>query len=76
MLEMIRERVTASVLLQRRVPVSGRLGVDVVARRPPHRDGTITWVYTYDAGLDPDDPAVQEAARAGVQAVVDELGLI
>jgi hypothetical protein len=76
MLEMIRERVTASVLLQRRVLVSGRLGVDVVARRPPHRDGEVTWVYTYDTGLDPEDPAVQEAARAGLQAAVDDLGLI
>ena len=28
-----------------------------------------------DAGLDPDDPVVREAAEAGVRSAADELGL-
>lgn len=74
LLQMIRERVTASVLLQRRVPVTGRQGLTVVARRSPHRDGEITWTYELDAGLDPDDPLVREAAESGLRAAQDELG--
>jgi hypothetical protein len=74
LLPMVRERVTASVLLQRRVPVSGRLGVLVVARRPPRGRGEITWAVEYDAGLDPDDPMVAWAAADGLRTTQDELG--
>ena len=74
LLPMVRERVTASVLLQRRVPVLGRLGVLVVARRPPRGRGDITWAVEYDAGLDPDDPLVAQVAADGVRAAQDELG--
>jgi hypothetical protein len=74
LLEMVRERVTASVLLQRRVAVSGRTGLLVVARRPPRGRGEITWTYELDAGLDPDDPAVREAADRGLRAAQEELG--
>ena len=35
LLELVRERVTASVVLQRHVPVSGRRGLRVIARRAP-----------------------------------------
>jgi hypothetical protein len=74
LLAMIRERVTASVLLQRRVPVSGRKGVLVIARRPPRGRGEITWALEFDPGVDPDDPLVREAAAAGLRTVQDELG--
>jgi hypothetical protein len=74
LLQLVRERVTASVLLQRRVVVSGRSGLLVIARRPPRGRGAITWAYELDAGVDPDDPAVQQAAAAGLRAAQDELG--
>ena len=38
LLELVRERVTASVVLQRHVPVDGRRGVRVIARRAPAAD--------------------------------------
>jgi hypothetical protein len=74
LLPMVRERVTASVLLQRRVVVTGKKGLRVVARRPPRGRGTTTWAYTFDPGVNPEDPAVQRAAAEGLRAAQDELG--
>jgi hypothetical protein len=74
LLQMIRERVTASVLLQRRVVVSGRGGLLVIARRPPRGRGEVSWAWEFDAGVDPDDPVVQELAAQGLRAAQEELG--
>jgi hypothetical protein len=75
LLELIRERVTASVVLQRHVAVEGRKGLFVIARRAPRGDGEIAWAYEFDAGVDPEDPAVMAAARRGLDAAAEELGL-
>ena len=75
LLELIRERVTASVVLQRRVPISGKRGLSVVARRAPHGDGEVTWAYEFDPDVDPEDPGVMEAAQRGLEAARAELGL-
>jgi hypothetical protein len=75
LLPMVRERVTASVVLQRRVVVRGRQGLFVVARRSPNGDGAITWAYELDTGLDPDDPEVRRLAELGLRAAAEELGL-
>ncbi len=75
LLQLVRERVTASVVLQRRVVVTASAGLQVVARRPPRGTGAITWAYDLDPGVDPDDPAVREAARLGLLAALEELGL-
>jgi hypothetical protein len=75
LLPMVRERVTASVVLQRRVIVRGKQGLFVVARRAPNGDGAITWAYELDAGLDPDDPEVRRLADLGLRAAAEELGL-
>ncbi len=74
LLPMVRERVTASVLLQRRVIVRGRKGLRVVARRAPRGSGEISWAYELDPDVDPDDPDVAEAAAAGLRAAKEELG--
>ncbi len=74
LLPMIRERVTASVLLQRRVDVLGRKGLRVVARRAPHGDGEVIWAYELDPGVDPGNPDVAAAAAAGLRAAQRELG--
>ena len=74
LLQLVRERVTASVVLQRRVPVRGRLGLTVIARRSPV-GGPVAWMHAYDAGLDPADPevaAVADRALAQAQAEVGE----
>jgi len=75
LLELVRERVTASVVLQRRVTVAGKRGLSVIARRPPRGRGEVTWAYEFDAGVDPDDPAVMAAAERGLATAREELGL-
>ena len=75
LLAFVRERVTASVVLQRRVVVRDRLGLLVVARRAPNGTGDLTWAYELDAGLDPDDPEVRAMADRGDRAAAEELGL-
>jgi hypothetical protein len=75
LLELVRERVTASVLLVRHVPIDGRRGVRVIARRPPAGDRALRWVYEFDEGIDPDDPAVRLAAETALAAARDEVGL-
>jgi len=74
LLQLIRERVTASIVLQRRVPVRDRLGLSVIGRRSPV-GGPVTWMHAYDRGLDPDDPevvAVADLALAQAQAEVGD----
>ena len=73
--ELVRERVTASVVLQRHVTVSGRRGLRVIARRAPSGKGRIQWVYEYDEGVDPDDPAVREVARETLEVMRRDVGL-
>lgn len=75
LVQLIRERVTASVLYQRHVPLDGRRGVRVIARRAPGRAAEITWVYEYDEGIDADDPVVRLAAAQALEAARDEVGL-
>jgi hypothetical protein len=74
LLAMVRERVTASVLLQRRVLLGGGKGVLVVARRSPRGRREVTWALEFDAGVNPADPAVRQAADAALRSVQDELG--
>jgi hypothetical protein len=74
LLELVRERVTASVVLQRHVAIEGRRGVRVIARRAPRGDRPLSWLYEYDEGIDPDDPLVQLAAGEALAAARDEVG--
>ena len=76
LLQLIRERVTASVVLQRGRLVEGRRGLKVIGRRSP-AGGPITWMHEYDDGIDPDDPevaALAEALLSEAQADVGEQG--
>lgn len=74
LLELVRERVTASVALQRHVPISGRRGVRVIARRAPRGTRELTWFFEYDAGIDPADPFVDQAAQEALAAAREEVG--
>ena len=74
LLQLVRERVTASIVLQRRVPVRGKQGLNIIGRRSPS-GGPVTWMHAYDRGLDPDDPevvAVADRALVEAQAEVGE----
>ncbi|MGH3358974.1 MAG: hypothetical protein ACRDO7_09220 [Nocardioidaceae bacterium] len=75
LLELVRERVTASILLTRNVPVEGTRGIKVVARRSPLRHGEVQFSFWLADGIDPDDQAVREASRRGVAEAREELGL-
>ena len=71
LLQLIRERVTASVVLQRGYLMDGKAGFKVIGRRSP-TGGPIAWMHEYDAGIDPESPEVREAAaEALVRARAD-----
>lgn len=73
LLQLVRERVTNSVVLQRRVTVRGRQGFSVIARRNP-AGGPIAWMHEYDAGVDPDDPEVARLADSALTEARAEVG--
>jgi hypothetical protein len=73
LMELVRERVTASVVLQRRVSVHGRRGFAVIARRNP-AGGPLRWMHEYDEGVDPADPEVARLAEAALRAARAEIG--
>jgi hypothetical protein len=72
---LLRERVSASVVLQRRVPLEKKRGLTVIARRPPS-GGAVTWAYQLDPGVDPADPAVAAAAEEALRDAQESLGLL
>jgi hypothetical protein len=74
LLELVRERVTSTVVLQRHVPLRGSRGVRVIARRAATRDRALTWLFEYDEGIDPDDPFVEHAAQEALAAARGEVG--
>ena len=73
LLQLIRERVTASVVLQRGQLVAGKRGFKVIGRRSP-MGGPITWMHEYDDGVDPDDPEVATAAAALLEQARADVG--
>ncbi|HZY28483.1 MAG: hypothetical protein ACRDVO_13440 [Jiangellaceae bacterium] len=70
LLDVVREQVTASVVLTRHVPIDGSLGVRVTGRR--RRDG-ITWLVAVDEGLRLEDPAIRRLVDAAVASVRAEV---
>ena len=74
-LPLVRERVTASVLLQRRVELERKRGFTVIGRRSPTGRGEVTWAYELDPGVDPDDPGVAAATGAALREAQESLGL-
>jgi hypothetical protein len=74
LLQLIRERVTASIVLQRHLPVRGKLGFTVIGRRSPV-GGPVAWMYAYDAGVDPTDPEVVAVADQALEQARAEVGV-
>jgi hypothetical protein len=66
------ERVTSSVVVSERVLLRGDLGARVVARRAGEG---LRWTVTFDAGLDPDDPALRSEADQALADLRSTLGV-
>ena len=75
LLGLIRERVTASVLLSRHMAVPGSKGLKVVARRSPGGSGPIEWSFWLSPGLSPSDDVVRAAVERGLLEARAELAL-
>lgn len=73
LLELLRERVTRSVVTTVYARVRGRAGLSVVGRRSPVGDGPVAWSYVLAEGLDPDDPEVAEVAERTLREAAAEL---
>ncbi len=71
--ETVRERVTSSVVASRHVPVRGRAGVRVIARRVPGSP-ELLWQVAPDVGINPADADVALATRAALADLRVELG--
>ena len=73
-LQLVRERVTATIVLQRHVAITGSSGVRVIGRRAPAGTRELTWFFEYDDGVDPTDPFVDQAAQEALATARDEVG--
>lgn len=73
LLAVIRERITASVVVATHVGLRGDLGVRVVGRRAPGQDDDLTWSVVFDSGLDPDLPGVLDDAERALADVRSEV---
>ncbi|MEU4197806.1 hypothetical protein AB0E69_38330 [Kribbella sp. NPDC026611] len=74
--QLLRERVDASIIIQRHVLITAKRGVRVVGRRNPATpDAEVTWNFVLDKGLEPDQPGVMDAAEAALRDVRDEFGI-
>lgn len=62
LLELLRERVTSTVVCSFYARVRGKAGLSVVGRRSPAGVGPVTWSYVLSAGLQPSDPDVVDVA--------------
>ncbi|NED99987.1 hypothetical protein [Phytoactinopolyspora halotolerans] len=71
LVDVVRELVTASVVITRHVAIDGRRGVQVTGRRKS--DGDLVWNAVVDPGLDPDDEHTRPRLETAVAAVRREV---
>ena len=72
--EAVRERVSATILVNQYARLTGDHGVRVVARRSPTGTET-TWTLVFDAELDPHDPALRTAAGQVLEEIRRQTGV-
>jgi len=70
----IKERVNASIVVARHVPLADDGGARIVARRTPG-SSELRWSVVFDPGLDPRDPALRAAADEALAALRGSLGV-
>jgi hypothetical protein len=71
--DVVRERVNATVVISQHVPLVGDRGVRVVGRRPPGTD-LLTWSVAVDPGVDVSDPQLRARITEAVEEVRREVG--
>lgn len=72
--EVVRERVTSTIVVNQHAPLHGNLGVRVVGRRSPATDDVV-WTLVFDSGLDPRDPELRARASQLLEEVRQQTGL-
>ena len=72
--ELFRERVAASIAVERFVPVAGERGVTVTARRELGGEGELSWHSTLTRGLTWSSVGVTETAEQAMAALRSEYG--
>jgi hypothetical protein len=72
--EVVRERVTASIVISEHVELTEGAGARIVGRRGGS-DDPIEWSITFDAGLDPTDPVLRGAAVSALADLRESLGI-
>ena len=72
--EVVRERVPASIVVQHHVELIGERGARFVARRV-EGETDLRWTVVFDAGLDPSDPQLRQAADDALDALRASLGV-
>jgi hypothetical protein len=73
--ETVRERVNATIVVNKRVSLEGRGGgVRLVARRPPGGE-VLGWTLVFDDGLDPEDPGLRAQAEQALEGVRRSMGV-
>ena len=70
----VRERVTASIVVQEHVDLVGQQGARLVARRDCDT-GALRWSVVFDAGLDPRDPDLRARANQALRDLRAQLGV-
>lgn len=72
--ETVRERVTSTLVVSHHVPLQGKRGVWLSARRSA-ADAEVRWTMLFDAGLDPTDPGLRTLAAAALEELRQSTGV-
>lgn len=72
--ELVRERVTSTIVVSERVLLAGRASARIVARRVPGADG-VRWSVLYEDSVSATEPGVQAAAHDAVAGLRARLGV-
>jgi hypothetical protein len=72
--ETVRERVTSTLVVSHHVPLQGKRGVWLSARRSP-AESEVRWTMLFDAGLDPTDPGLRTLAAAALEELRESTGV-
>jgi hypothetical protein len=72
-IDVVRERVNATVVVSQHVALAGERGVRVVGRRPPGTD-VLTWSVAVDSGINVNDPQLRAKITEAVEEVRRQVG--